>query len=85
MHTNNVADTNAYLAHNSSPVVTLADLRTATLNARIRTGRTDLAVSVKGGLYQVQSVTYPTRKSSKVVPLSDWLSLSDAVNYLEAL
>lgn len=81
-----VADTNAYLAHRSSPLVTLADLRTATLNARIRTGDKAIAVAVgNGGKYQAQRVTYPTRKRALIEPLTGWLSLTEVVNVLDGM
>ena len=80
-----VADTNAYLAHRSSLFATLADLQTATLNARIRTGDTAIAVAVKDGKFQVQRVTYPDRKRSKIEPVSEWLGLTDVVKHLDGL
>lgn len=80
----NVNDTNAYLRHASHTMPTLADLRTATLNARIRTGDRRIAVTVKAGKYQGQHVT-PKKGTADVKRITEWLSLSEVIAWLDSL
>lgn len=65
---------------------------TATLEARQRTGDSAIATAVRQGCYQVQRVTYPHLTASgkpsgraHIEPLTDWLSLGDAITFLDSL
>ena len=52
--------------------------------ARARTGNTSIGVGVRAGQYQVQHITY-TNGASTVVPVTDWLSLSSVLSFLESM
>lgn len=52
--------------------------------ARVRTGNTSIGVGVRAGQYQVQHVTY-NNGASTVVPVTDWLSLSSVLSFLESM
>ena len=65
--------------------MTINTLMLATQAARQRTKDNGIGVLVKVGQYQVVRVTYPTKRTSKVEPLSVWVSLSDAIAYLEGM
>jgi hypothetical protein len=62
-------------------------LRDATLRARARTGDSAIATSVKAGMFRVERVTRPTRGvgTYTVTPLSERLSLADAIAFLDNL
>jgi hypothetical protein len=72
-------------------MLTLSDtlpLVTATRLARQRRGDTKqsmVGTSIRNGLFQVNVVTYAKDGTSTVAPLSDWLSLADAVAFLNRL
>lgn len=59
-------------------------LQVATFAARERTGKL-IAVAVKAGLFQVQSITYQKRGRSIVEPLSGWLAGPSVIPFLEGL
>ena len=65
--------------------MTINALLLATKEARQRTKDNGIGVLVKVGQYQVVRVTYPTKRTSKVEPLSSWIRLADALAYLEAM
>ena len=60
-------------------------LMLATTEARTPLSDRDFGVHVKYVKFQIVRVTYPTRRQSKVEPLSQWLSLTDAVAYLKGM
>lgn len=67
--------------------MSLAQLQQATLAARARTGDKSIGTTVSKGRIQIVKVTYPTEKRGgcKVVKMTVWLSMDEAVTYLNAL
>lgn len=51
---------------------------------RARTGNASIGVGASAGQYQVQHITY-TDGVSTVVPVTDWLSLSSVLSFLESM
>lgn len=60
----------------------LNELRTATIDARTRTGDGSISTRVSRGRFQVVRVTYRKSGVSDVAELSDWLSIGDAIDFL---
>ena len=52
--------------------------------ARARTGNASIGVGASAGQYQVQHVTF-NKGVSTVVPVTDWLSLSSVLSFLESM
>lgn len=67
--------------------VTIADIQTATIGARSRTGDGSISTKVSKGLFQIVRVEYPAgrRGRSVVTPCSEWLSPSELVANLESM
>ena len=64
----------------------LFELQKATLAARNRTNDEAIAAVAKAGKIQVgRSVFMPGKATADFFPLSDWLSISDAIKFIEAL
>jgi hypothetical protein len=68
-------------------MVTLMDLRNATLSARERTNDRTIGTQVKAGKVQVVRVTYPPGKGGRsvVTPITPFLTPEDAIRALDAL
>ena len=52
--------------------------------ARARTGNASIGVGVRAGQYQVQHVTF-SKGASTVVPVTDWMSMSSVLSFLETM
>jgi hypothetical protein len=63
----------------------LVELQRATLSARERTGNAKIGVSVEGGLFAVEEVTYRKNGTSIIRHLSAPMSLPAVVAFLEGL
>lgn len=59
-------------------------IRTATINARARTGQ-NIGTEVSKGLFRVVSVSFDARGKSTVTPLSNWVSPAKIVDQLNAV
>ena len=65
---------------------TLAAIRKATLSARVRLGDDSIGTHLESGKVQVIRVTQnPGGRRATVVPVSEWLSTSDAVCFLNEM
>lgn len=60
-------------------------LRNATLAARQRTGDETIGTTVSAGKVQIVRVTFNAKGRSTVAPATDWLTVAEAVQALEAL
>ena len=63
----------------------MQNIRNATMALRLRTGNHNIAVRVKQGAYQVVLVTKSAGGHCGVAPLSDWLTMSGAIDFLNAI
>lgn len=68
-----------------SPGAASLMIQAATVAARERTRRDDIGVQVHAGKYQVVSVRYKKSGSSKMTPLSGWLSVDDVVAHINGI
>ena len=62
----------------------LGELQSATLAARDRLNDQSLGTQVNQGLFRVVS-SVSTSRATTVTPLSEWITLTDAVSFLEDL
>ena len=61
-------------------------IMTATRDARERTGDHTIGATVRKGQYSIVSVSYPAgRARSVVVPLTDYMPFSDAIEFLNSM
>lgn len=65
----------------------MANLQQATLEARKRTGDKSIATRVEAGRIQVVKVTYPAGGGgrSNVEPITEYMTIGEAIRALEAL
>lgn len=67
-------------------MVTINDIRLATMAARKRTGRPGIGTEARAGRIRVVDVTFPTPKGLGVVrPLGEWETAADALTTLSAI
>lgn len=66
-------------------MLTLSNLRAATLDARARLNDKSIGTHVENGKLQVIRVTYAKGGRSTVTPLSGWLDIGGACDFLRAL
>lgn len=65
--------------------MTIFDLQKATKACRERTGNDAISTRARSGRIQVVHVTYPNKRSSVVTPISEWLTLDQAVEHLNGI
>lgn len=54
-------------------------------DAKTRTGRTDLLVTVKQGQYRLKSIEFDARGHAKTTPITGFMTPADMVRYLDSL
>lgn len=60
-------------------------LQKATVSARTRMLDKTIATQVKAGQVQITRVTYNNKGKSTVLPVSGWMSVTDAVEFLDRM
>lgn len=66
--------------NNDKPVI--FQIRDATLACRKRNNDKSIGTSVKNGMMRVERVTYSKNGGSTVAPISKWLPVADAIDFL---
>jgi hypothetical protein len=65
--------------------MTIFDIQMAVLRTRLKTKNENIGVSIKKGEAQVVEVIYKENGVSIVNPLSGWITLDDAILFLEEM
>jgi hypothetical protein len=66
-------------------MITLFTIRDAVKAARLRTGDRTIGTHLEQGRLQVIRVTYTAKGTSRIAPLTGWLSAADALAVINAL